>query len=156
MLIALERAICSCWYNMTKMAWSVTHCFIHMLRVPKERMLAPSRSLYPATTWSSEQHLSLTVRLMCGCFGWKCTFCLMKYFYELNLLKAHLTISKMCLSLQAGAGWMPWSWLSAAPVSTSWQPKLGEKQISARLQSPPIYSTCCSLPHSVMQSCYSK
>lgn len=78
------------------------------------------------------------------------------YLYEQNVVKALLPISKMCLSLQAGAGWMPWSWLSAALVSTSWQPKLGGKQISARLQSPPIYSTCCSLLHSVMQSCYSK
>lgn len=78
------------------------------------------------------------------------------FFYELNLMKALVPASNYGLSLQAGAGWMLWSWLSAAPVSTSWQPKQGEKQILARLQSPHIYSTCCSLPHSVIQSCYSK
>lgn len=150
MLTALERAICFCWYNMTKMAWSVTHGFIHMLRVPKERTSAPSRSRYPATTWSSEQHLSPMVRFMFGC--WFFLF----FFYELNLMKALVPASNYGLSLQAGAGWMLWSWLSAAPVSTSWQPKQGEKQILARLQSPHIYSTCSSLPHSVIQSCYSK
>lgn len=36
---------------------------IHMLRVPRERTLAPSHSLYPATTWSSVQRLSRTVRI---------------------------------------------------------------------------------------------
>lgn len=83
--------------------------------------------------------------------------------YEHNLMFMNIIYSRrsfpslICaLSLQVGAGWMPWSYLSAAPVSTSWQPKPEEKQISARLQSPPIYSTCCSLPHSVIQSCYSK
>lgn len=52
-------------------------------------------------------------------------------------------------SLQAAAGWMLWSWRSAAPVSTSWQPKPGERQTSARLPSLPIFSTCCRPAHSV-------
>lgn len=124
----------------------VTHRFIHMLRVPKERTLAPSLSLYPATTWSSEQHLSLTVRFVCGCWS----------FLRVILWRRPFSSLKFATSLQVAAGWMPWSWLLAAPVSTSWQPKVGEKQILARLQSPPIYSTCCSLPDSVIQSCYSK
>lgn len=42
--------------------WSMSQYLIHILRVPKERTLAPSRSLYPVTTWSSELHLSLMVR----------------------------------------------------------------------------------------------
>lgn len=51
--------------------------------------------------------------------------------------------SKCLLSLQAAAGWMLWNWRSAAPVSTSWQPKLVERQTSARHPSLPISSTCC-------------
>lgn len=99
MLTALERAICFCWYNMTKMAWSVTHGFIHMLRVPKERTSAPSRSRYPATTWSSEQHLSPMVRFMFGC--WFFFF----FIYELNLMKALVPASNN-VSFSPGRCWM--------------------------------------------------
>lgn len=76
--------------------------------------------------------------------------------FLMNYFTSRINWMRSFLSLQGGAGWMPWSWLSAAPVSTSWQPKAGKREISAHLQSPPIYSTCCRLPHSLMQSCYSK
>lgn len=65
-------------------------------------------------------------------------------------------ISKWCLSPQAAAGWMLWSWLSAAPASTSWRPKPGERQTSARLPSLPISSTCCRPVRSMTQIFYSK
>lgn len=64
--------------------------------------------------------------------------------------------SELWLSLQAAAGWMLWSWHSAAPVSTSWQPKPGERQTSARLPSLPISSTCCRPVRSMTPIFYSK
>lgn len=82
---------------------------------------------------------------------------LIHYFHSQDsLFKVFISVFKMYLSLQAGAGWMPWSWLSAARVSTSWQPKQGGKEISAHRRSPPIYSTCCSLLLSLTRSCYSE
>lgn len=60
---APRRAATLCRSSLAELASSVTHCSIHMLRVPRERMLAPSRSLSPATTWSSVLHRSRTVRV---------------------------------------------------------------------------------------------
>lgn len=91
-------------------------------------------------------------------FGWTCMLFLVKmnYFHMETLVKVFLSVSKSRLSLQADAGWMPWSWLSVAPASTSAQPKQEEKETSARRQNPPIFSTCCSLLHSLTLSCFSE
>lgn len=133
--------------------WSMSQYLIHILRVPKERTLAPSRSLYPVTTWSSELHLSLMVRHL----KVQLLACLMKLYICNQTDQPFFPLKKKKKSaLQVGVGWMPWSWLWAAPASTSWRPKLGKKEISARLQSPPIYWTCCSPRHSLIQSCCSK
>lgn len=67
-----------------------------------------------------------------------------------------LLLWKLWLSLQAAAGWMLWSWRWAAPVSTSWRPKPGERQTSARLPSLPISSTCCRPARSMTRIFYSK
>lgn len=85
--------------------WSVSQCLIHILRVPKERTLAPSRSLYPVTTWSSELHLSLMVRLQ----KVQLLACLMKLYMQPNWstllpLKKKNLLSRSVLDGCPGAG----------------------------------------------------